>query len=39
MKTVGIAATIVLAAGIVIATLAGARSIPDVKRYLKIRAM
>ncbi len=39
MKVVGIIATAALAAVALIATVAGARSVSDIKRYLKIRAM
>jgi hypothetical protein len=39
MKAVGFAATAALAAIAVIAALTGYKSIPDIKRYLKIRSM
>lgn len=39
MKTIGIITTSVAAAAIVAAAVVGARSIHDVRRYLKIRAM
>jgi hypothetical protein len=39
MKAVGFAATAALAAIAVIAAFTGYKSIPDIKRYLKIRSM
>lgn len=39
MKAVGIATTAVLAAVAAIAFFTGYKSIPDIKRYLKIRSM
>lgn len=39
MKTVGLLTTIVVAVSAAGAAVVGIRSIPDVKRYLKIRQM
>jgi hypothetical protein len=39
MKTVGMLTTIVGAAAAAVALVVGIRSVPDVKRYLKIRQM
>jgi hypothetical protein len=39
VRTVGIAATVVAAAVAAAALVMGVISIPDIKRYLKIRAM
>jgi len=39
MKVVGIIATATIAAVAAIAAITGYKSIPDIKRYLKIRSM
>lgn len=39
METVGMVATGVVAAAIVVAALIGIRSIPDMRRYLRMRRM
>ncbi|WP_408637393.1 DUF6893 family small protein [Nocardia aurea] len=39
METVGVIALALVAAGAVFGVLLGVRSIPDVKRYMKIRRM
>ena len=39
MRTVGLLTTIVVAGIAAVAAFVGVRSIPDVKRYLKIRQM
>jgi hypothetical protein len=39
MRTVGFIAVVVVAIGVVAAVITGVASIPDIKRYLKIRAM
>jgi hypothetical protein len=39
MKVVGIIATATIAAIAAIAAITGYKSIPDIKRYLKIRSM
>ncbi|MGA5465185.1 MULTISPECIES: DUF6893 family small protein [Mycobacteriaceae] len=39
MQTVGVTATVVVGLVVVAGLVLGVRSIPDVKRYLKIRRM
>ena len=39
MQAVGVTATVIAGAVVVIAVVLGVRSVPDVKRYLKIRRM
>ncbi|OXR42174.1 MULTISPECIES: DUF6893 family small protein [Nocardia] len=39
METVGMVATGVVAAAVVVAALIGIRSIPDMRRYLRMRRM
>ncbi len=39
MRRVGIVTTVVGAAAAALALVVGVRSIPDIKRYLRIRAM
>jgi hypothetical protein len=39
MRTVGFIAVIVVALGVVVAAVTAVLSIPDIKRYLKIRSM
>jgi hypothetical protein len=39
MRTVGFIAVGILALGVVIGVITAVASIPDIKRYLKIRAM
>ncbi|MGH3332112.1 MAG: DUF6893 family small protein [Nocardioidaceae bacterium] len=39
MKAIGVLATVLVAAGAAVAAVAGVRSLPDIKRYLKIRQM
>ncbi len=39
MRTVGIAATVLAVAAVAGAVALGVTSIPDIKRYLKMRAM
>lgn len=39
MRTVGIVTTVVVAAAVATGVVVGVRSIPDIKRYLRIRQM
>ena len=39
MQAVGVTATVIAGAVVVVALVLGVRSVPDVKRYLKIRRM
>ncbi len=39
MKVIGLITVIIVALVLLIAVIVGLRSIPDVRRYLKIRAM
>jgi uncharacterized membrane protein YuzA (DUF378 family) len=39
MRTIGILTTVVVAIGALFALFVGVRSVPDVKRYLRIRSM
>lgn len=39
MRVVGLVTTVTVAAGLLGAAFVGVRSIPDIKRYLKIRSM
>lgn len=39
MRTIGIVTTFVVAVGGLFAVFVGVRSVPDVKRYLRIRSM
>ena len=39
MQAVGVTATVIAGVVVVVAVVLGVRSVPDVKRYLKIRRM
>ncbi len=39
MKAVGVTATVIAGAVVVVALVLGVRSVPDMQRYLKIRRM
>jgi hypothetical protein len=39
VRTLGIVTTVVAGAAVVLAVVVGVSSIPDIKRYLRIRAM